>query len=164
MPPDEWRRNLPASSRPRRAALLDVRPVRCVCWLPQSWYVRQQSSRRQAPRDGRQCRAAEAPPTSSWNSGPCMAEQQAQRTRKASRIQGVNYYRPSSWIRRYWNVFPLLALVALASALVFGSPQYDSRPTPSHYEPLVRHPVGEWKTNCPQPVGMNPKYCRGPTR
>lgn len=160
----ERQRNLSASLRPAHAAILEVRPLRGLRRLPQSGYVRQQPRRHEATRYCGRRRTKTAAPTGSWSDRPVMAKRKAARARSASRVQSAHKYRPSSRICRYWNIVPFIATICLSSAFLFAGKTADSEPSASHYAPLKRHTIGEWKTNCPKPYGMNPDWCHGPTR
>lgn len=164
MPSNRRQRNLPASLRPAPAAVLEVRPLRGLRRLPQSGHVGQQPRRHKAARYCGRRRTQTAAPTGSWSDRPVMAKSKAAGARSASRVQSAHKYRPSSWVRRYWNVVPFVALVCLSGAFLFAGKTADSEPSASHYTPMKRHPIGEWKTNCPKPYGMNPDWCHGPTR
>ena len=164
MPSHGRQRNLSASLRPAHAAVLEVRPLRGLRRLSQSRHVRQQPRWHEAARYCGRRRTQTNAPTSSWSNRPTMAKREATRTRSASRVQSAHKYRPSSWVRRYWDIVPLIALICLSGAFLFAGKTASSEPSASHYAPLKRHPIGEWKTNCPKPYGMNPDWCHGPIR
>ena len=164
MPSHGRQRNLSASLRPTPAAVLEVRLLRGLRRLSQSGHVRQQPRRQKAARYCGRRRTETTAPTGSWSDRPVMAKRKTTRARSASRVQSAHKYRPSSWVRRYWNVVPLIALICLSGAFLFAGKTANNEPSTSHYAPMKRHQIGEWKTNCPKPYGMNPNWCHGPTR